>query len=81
MFTGTNHFFRFNTSLFSGITYEDYCFYALNYDDVDNQIMSELRCRSNNPSQQVLECTSFKIIQHLLMFASFRSDAKRMGLN
>lgn len=53
VFTGTNHLFRFNTSLYSGVTYDDYCFYSLNYDDVDNQILSELRCRSNSPSQQV----------------------------
>lgn len=53
VFTGTNHLFRFNTSFFSGITHNGQCFYSLNYDDVDNQILSELRCRSNKPNHQV----------------------------
>ncbi|KAI9552709.1 Major facilitator superfamily domain-containing protein 6-A [Daphnia sinensis] len=53
VFTGTNHLFRFNTSFYSGITHNGQCFYSLNYDDVDNQILSELRCRSNKPNHQV----------------------------
>uniref|UniRef100_A0A0P6GLD0 Uncharacterized protein n=1 Tax=Daphnia magna TaxID=35525 RepID=A0A0P6GLD0_9CRUS len=53
VFTGTNHLFRFNTSFYSGITHNGQCFYSLNYDDVDRQILSELRCRSNKPNHQV----------------------------
>lgn len=71
VFTGTNHLFRFNTSFYSGITHNGQCFYSLNYDDVDNQILSELRCRSNKPNHQVcgaIYCKPTKSRIALLLF-------------
>ena len=36
-----------------GMTHGDKCFYSLRYDDTHLQVLSELRCRSNQPNQQV----------------------------
>lgn len=53
VFTGTQHTFRFNTSFQSALLDNSLCFYALRYDDVDQQVLSDLSCRTNRHNHQV----------------------------
>lgn len=78
VFTGTNHLFRFNTSFYSGITHNGQCFYSLNYDDVDRQILSELRCRSNKPNHQVRELASSCSSPMMRRVLAVRADAQKV---